>query len=187
MLTLQVEAEEQYDDRTEMFSVVEGFTIHLEHSLVSVSKWEEKYQVPFLSQIEKTEEQTMAYVKAMLVPPIPPKLALEHLKASHYKAIQDYLESPQSATTFNQFQEETTRGGKSETITSELVYYWMTAFSIPFEAETWNLNRLFALMRICSIKHNAQNGGHQKISKQQMAQKYRDLNAERRAKTGSTG
>jgi hypothetical protein len=109
----------------------------------------------------------------------PPEV-FTHLSHQNLSDINDYIDSKQSATTFGQMPRHT---GRSETITSELIYYWMVSFNIPFECETWHLNRLFSLIRICNMK----NSKPQKMSRSEIAQRNRDLNAQRKAKLGTSG
>jgi hypothetical protein len=75
------------------------------------------------------------------------------------------------------------RRGPGEVITSELIYYWIVSFNIPFECQYWHLNRLFSLIRICNIK----NSKPKKVSRMELAQRNRELNAARKAKLGTSG
>ena len=180
MLKIIVEQEEYYDEEVNEFSSVGGTVLVLEHSLVSLSKWESEFQKPFLSPGEKTPQEIFAYIQAMVLtedfdPEVIFKLTQENLDR-----INQYIESKQSATTFGLMPETTGRG---ETITSELVYYWLVAFNIPFECQNWHLNRLFALIRICNIK----NSKPKKMSRHEVAKRNRDLNAQRRAQMNSAG
>jgi hypothetical protein len=180
MLTVIIEGDELYDEEKNEFQTVNDVVIDLEHSLLSVSKWESKYQKPFLTSGEKTAEEIFDYLKAMVVTP---NLDLDVLSKCSQKVIdqiQKYIDSSQSATTFGIMPE---RRGPSEVITSELIYYWMVAFNIPFECESWHLNRLFSLIRICNIK----NSKPKKMSRNELAQRNRDLNARRKAELGTSG
>jgi hypothetical protein len=94
--------------------------------------------------------------------------------------INDYIESPQSATTFGVMPQQKSKG---ETITAELIYYWLVAFNIPFECETWHLNRLFSLIRICNIKNSPQ----KKMSRHEISNRNKELNARRKAELGTKG
>lgn len=180
MLRITIDGDEFFDEETQTFSTVGDVHLELEHSLVSMSKWEAKYKVPFISS-EKTADQVVDYIKFMVVTPNVPETVLEAMSPKNIREIQEYIESTETATTFT---EMPSPPGKKEIVTSELVYYWMVAYQIPFECERWHLNRLFALIRICSIK---QGGGDKKVSRHDTAQHYRALNAARRAKLGTKG
>lgn len=174
--------DEHFDEETNEFSMVNEVVLELEHSLLSLSKWESKYQKPFLSSLEKkTPEEVFGYLQAMVVTPGVDPDVLYRLSQSQINEIQEYIDSSQSATTFGQMPD---RRGPSEVITSELIYYWLAAFNLPFcPCETWHLNRLFALIRVANIK----NGKPQKMSKNELAQRNRELNAQRRKELGTTG
>jgi hypothetical protein len=180
MLKLIVPGTEYYNEETETFESVGDFELELEHSLVSLSKWESKYQVPFLSNTKKTPQETLGYIEAMIISPIYPPEIFGRLNQENIEQINAYIESKESATTFGTMPE---RKGKGETITSELIYYWMVAFNIPFECEYWHLNRLFALVRICNIK----NSKPRKMSRNEIASRNRELNAIRRAQYNTSG
>lgn len=181
MLIITIEAVELFNEQTKEF-LMDGddVVLHLEHSLLSVSKWESKYQKPFLSAGTKSHEEVIGYIEAMIMNPSVDPDVLKRLSVNNIDQIQAYIDSTQSATTFGLMPE---RRGPSEVITAELIYYWMTTFNIPPEYETWHLNRLFSLIRICGLKQSKP----KKMSKHDMAQQYADLNAARRASSGSKG
>jgi hypothetical protein len=180
MLRITIPDTELFDEVTQSFSIVEGSVLELEHSLISLSKWESEFQVPFLGPAQKTTKQVLDYIKAMILTPEFPPDVISRLSPTNLTQINEYIESKQSATTFGSMPKQ---NGRPEIITSELIYYWMVAFNIPFECETWHLNRLFSLIRICNVK----NSKPTKMSKNQLAQRNRDLNAQRRAQLNSTG
>lgn len=180
MLTITIEGDELYNEATEEFSTTGDVDVQLEHSLLSLSKWESIYQKPFLSSAKKTPEEIFGYVKAMLVDPSVDPDVLNRCSQKNIDEIQSYIDSPQSATTFGMMPE---RRGPGEVITAELIYYWMVTFTIPFECETWHLNRLFSLIRICNIK----NAKPKKMSRHELAQRNAELNAQRRKELGTTG
>lgn len=180
MLIITIEGDEYYNEETEEFSTVGDVVIRLEHSLLAISKWESKYQIPFLSSDRKTTEEIFGYILAM---DVDQSLGLDTLKGLSQKnldQIQEYIDSTQSATTFGKLPQGR---GPGEVITSELIYYWMSAFSIPFETQTWHLNRLLSLIRIANLK----NQKPKKMGRHEIAQQYRDLNAQRRAQLGTSG
>lgn len=182
MLKIIVGERELFDEETSTFTTSEDVVeLILEHSLVSVSKWESKFKKPFLAATEKTVEETMAYIEAMIIHPVNyPKDILTKLVAADVAKINAYIESTESATTFPN---QPTSKGRVETITSELVYYWMVTFNIPFECEKWHLNRLLTLIRICVIK----NSKPKKMGRNEMVQQQRQLNMQRRAQLNSSG
>lgn len=183
MLKIQLEQNEFYDEKNKKFIYVPELTIELEHSLLAVSKWESKYQVPFLDrgQSSKTQDQIMDYIEAMILKPEDPGEVMPYLSSQDISKINRYIESKESATTFGEMPEQGTARG--ETITSELIYYWMVAFNIPFECESWNLNRLFSLIKICNIK----NSPKKKMAKHSIASRNREINAARRAQYNTSG
>ena len=180
MLKLIVGEEEYYNEETEEFETVGIAELELEHSLISLSKWESHYKKPFLSSDDKTSDELMYYVEMMVVSPLNPPDLLTKLSPENIKQIQAYIESTESATTFGKMPKTPSRG---EVITSELIYYWMTAFTIPFECEHWHLNRLFSLIRICNIK----NAPPKKMSRTEAAIQRRELNEQRRQQFGTNG
>lgn len=180
MLRIIVSGDEFFDEVKQEFTTQGDITIDLEHSLLSLSKWESKYEKPFLSKEDKTTEETLGYIEAMiLTPDIPPEV-FPKLSQSNHDAINAYINAKMTATWFREVPGPLT---SSEIITSELIYYWLTAFNIPFECETWHLNRLFTLIKICSIK----GAKPKKMSRSELAARQRDLNAQRRAQYGTKG
>lgn len=180
MLKLKVNQDEFYDEERNEFSVAGGFELELEHSLVSLSKWESKTNKPFLSGEGHTNEEILLYVECMILTPDFPPGAVSTLTQEHIDAIRAYIESPESATTFGEMPEHK---GPGERITSELIYYWMVAFNIPFEVEVWHLNRLFSLIRICNLKSTPP----KKMSKSEILARNRRINAERRQRFNTSG
>lgn len=181
MLKVIIEATEGYNEETSQFIKHDDeVVLELEHSLLSVSKWESEYQKPFLSSDKKTPEEIFGYLRAMVVTPNVDLGVLERFKQRDFDAIQVYIDSPRSATTFGNMPE---RRGPGEVITSELIYYWMVTFNIPFECEQWHLNRLFSLIRICNIKTSKP----KKLSRNELAQRNKELNEQRKKDLGTRG
>jgi len=180
MLKIIVEGTEYYNEETETFETVGTIELRLEHSLISLSKWESKHQKPFLTNSTKTTEEILSYIRCMILNEDFPDDIVSRLSQRNVDQINAYIESKESATTFGKLPEQKARG---EIITSELIYYWMVAFTIPFECERWHLNRLFALVRICNIK----NAKPKKMSKSELAMRNRELNAQRRAELNTRG
>lgn len=172
-----------WDERTERFINVEGATIVLEHSLISLAKWESKWHIPFLGKEEKTVEQMEDYIRCMtLTQHVKPEL-YHHIPTSIMKEIFDYIEDPMTATWFSKVGEEKSGFVRGEVITAEIVYYWMVSLAIPVQFEKWHLNRLLTLIRVI----NAKNAPAKKMSKKDILARNRQLNAARRAKSRSKG
>ena len=181
MLRITVSGTEAFDESKDEFVIQGGFELELEHSLVSLSKWEITFEKPFLSKEEKSAEEVIAYIQCMCVTPDVPPEVFQGLQSHDFKAINEYIDAKMSATWFSD------PPGAPQTkriITSELIYYWMTAFHIPFECEHWHLNRLFNLIRICNIEQATK---PQKMSQSEIAARNRELNAKRRQQLGTTG
>lgn len=173
-------AEEGFDNEKQEFVDINPVVVDLEHSLLSVSKWESFYQKPFLSGMEKSKKEMFGYLQAMMITPGLDPDVLYRCSAENIATIEDYINSTQSATTFGSMPE---RRGPGEVITSELIYFWMVSFNIPFECETWHLNRLFSLIRICNIKSQKP----KQMSSRQIAMRNRELNNKRKAEMGTSG
>ena len=180
MLRLLIIGEEFFNEEDSTFQPTGDVELELEHSLISLSKWESKYKKPFLNPEPKTTEEIFYYIESMIISPIYSRETLLRLSKENISTINAYIESPESATTFGSMPD---RKGRGEVITSELIYYWMVAFSIPFECEYWHLNRLFALIRICNIK----NSKPKKMSRNEIASRNRELNAIRKAQYNTSG
>lgn len=181
MLTITVPELERWNQVKEEFDNLPSFEIQLEHSLISLSKWESKFEKPFLSETEsKTADEMLWYVFFMQIPPGVSLEMLSRLSVENLKEINEYIDSKQTATTF---WETTKKSGPKERITAELIYYWMFSFRIPLESQEWHLNKLFALIRIFSVKQ----GKQKKMSRAEMAAHNRELNEQRKAKLGTRG
>ena len=181
MLTITIKGGEAYDKKNKEFKNAEDTTLSLEHSLVSISKWEAKWHKPFLSKDPRTLEETVDYIRCMTITQNVNPNIYYFLKDEHFKAINDYISDPMTATWFNENKNGPKRS--SEIITSELIYYWMIAFEIPFECQKWHLNRLLVLIRICNIK----NQPAKKYGKRELMSKNAALNAARKKKLGTSG
>lgn len=171
---------ESYDEDTQQFVFADSFTLRLEHSLLSLSKWESRFEKPFLGRQERTTEETFEYIKMMCLDEEIPPGVFSSLTSEHYEAINQYINAKMSATTINE------RPGSRmarETITSELVYYWMISLNVPFSCETWHLNRLLMLLRVCNHK----NSPPKKANRQEMLAQRRALNEQRLAQRKTKG
>lgn len=159
----------------------EAVKLTLEHSLVSLSKWESIHEKAFFGQEAKTEEETLSYIQQMILSENPPEDLIDRLTVEDVDTISDYINSKHSATWFR---EEKETKSSSEVITSELIYYWMIQFQIPFKpVEEWHLNRLMTLIKIAGIKQSKP----KRMSRQSLQEQYRRINAERREKFGTAG
>lgn len=180
MLQLTIPATELWDESNEMFLYTEEQTLELEHSLVSLSKWEAKWHKPFLTKEDKTIEETIDYIKCMTLTENVDETVYRLLNNEHLKKINEYIEDPMSATTIKELQRGKRNG---EQVTSELIYYWMTALNIPVEYERWHLNRLFTMIRVCNIK----NQPPKKMGKRAVMNQNRALNEARRQQYNTKG
>lgn len=173
MLTITIPATEYYDEKTSSFDSTKERTISLEHSLISISKWEAKWHKPFLTNNNKTSEEIVDYIKCMTITQNVDPLVYRVLTADNFKQIEKYIDDPMTATWFN---ERETKSRNKEIITSEIIYYWMISFNIPFECQKWHINRLLTLIRVCNIK----NQPPKKMSKNELMNRNRALNNARR-------
>lgn len=171
---------EGWDEEKEEFVPAKTRVLSLEHSLVSLSKWESKWNKPFLTKDEKTHEETLDYIKCMTLTKNVDPTVYSCLTSENIKQVNAYIEAPMTATTFSQ---EPAGKGNSEQITSELIYYWMVALQIPFECQKWHLNRLLTLVRVCNIK----NQPPKKMSKSAILSQNAALNAKRKQMHNSKG
>lgn len=180
MLKVIVPGQEIFDEATSTFQYTDSFVLELEHSLVSLSKWESEWEKPFLGKGEKTDEETLGYVRAMtLTPNVPPEV-FSNLTSENILEINAYINAKMSATWFA---DQTKAGSSNEVITAELIYYWMTAMAIPLQCEEWHLNRLFTLIKVT----NEKNKPAKKMSRRELAARNSRLNAERLARHGTAG
>ena len=180
MLRITVPGREFYDEVTNRFYTLKDTVLTLEHSLVSISKWEAKYNVPFLTDTKMTDEQTLYYIKCMTTTQNVNDNVYKCLTADNIREISDYIHAPMTATTVPKIP----GSSNSEIVTSELIYYWMIEFKIPVEFQKWHLNRLMKLIEVCSFKNNPKK---KKMSQAELADRNRKLNAERRKRLNTTG
>ena len=187
MLTITVPSRELFNEATSEFLSLDGATLKLEHSLLSLSKWEEKWHVPFLGRAgmkdDRTTEQVIDYIRCMTIVPkdLPPEF-YDNLPADIVSQVQEYINDPHTATTFASMGNNGSPKRK-ETVTAELLYYWMFRLDIPMECQKWHLNRLMTLIQLCDMKDNPKK---QKRTAQSLAAR-RDLNAQRRAQYNTNG
>lgn len=175
MLTVTIPPCKYWDSKREMFFTYpeKPITLQLEHSLLSISKWESKWNKPFLDKVpERGEAEIRDYIRCMTLTQNVDPVLYTMLPESIINEITNYIDSPMTATTFSNQQQQAGR----EKITSELIYYWMIALGIPFTCEKWHFNRLMTLIKVCSIK----NGPQKKMSPNEIRARNRALNESRR-------
>lgn len=180
MLYITVPAGEIYDETNGVFIESREQTLKLEHSLVSLSKWESKWHKPFLTNDPKTEEETIDYIKCMTITPNVDPYTYNFLTRENVEQINNYIGDPMTATTFSKEQQSK---NNREIVTSELIYYWMIALNIPFECQKWHINRLLTLVRVCNIK----NQPPKKMGKRDLMSRNAALNAARRQQLNTKG
>lgn len=180
MLRITIPSTEFWDEAKQEFVYTKAQTLQLEHSLVSLSKWESRWNKPFLTKQKKTLEETIDYVKCMtLTQNVKPEV-YNYLTNSNINEVNRYIDLPMTAT---QFFEEKKGPGSKEQITAELVYYWMIVLNIPFECQKWHLNKLFTLIRVCDIKSRPP----KKHSRREIMKRNAALNAARKKKWNTKG
>jgi hypothetical protein len=179
MLKLTILGEESWNKEKEEFVYSDAIVLELEHSLVSLSKWESIWEKPFLSKDEKTSDQILSYIQCMCDEEIPVEIFAK-LAQKDLDKITDYIDAKMTATWFSDEQKGSKNG---EIITSELIYYWLVAFTIPFEVKHWHLNRLLTLIKVCSIKQQKP----KKMSRSELMARNRMLNEQRRRQLGTNG
>lgn len=179
MLVLRVPATELYDSSKNLFTTYKECTLSLEHSLMSISKWESKWHKPYFSNKEKTVQEIKDYIRCMTISQIPDELVFDRLTNENIQQINDYILDPMTATTVRDSQNKKSK----DILTSEVIYYLMIAYGIPFECQKWHINKLFTLIKVCEIK----NTPPKKMSKSDILKQNRELNAYRRSVLNSKG
>lgn len=189
MLEIDIPEGEFWNNATNEFVYTKPQHLRLEHSLISLTKWEEKYKKPFLTDKQKTVAETLDYFRFMCIDKKVDPMVFQNLPTDIYQKIMDYISDPMTATTINRKNVQSGKKGrrpKKETLTSELIYYYMSAFNIPYECEKWNLNRLIVLIEVSSVKTNEMNGGG-KMNKGAAAKYNSELNKINRQLMGTKG
>lgn len=179
MLKVTIPSIELYDERINEFFTTKEQTIQIEHSLVSLSKWESKWCKPFLTKEEKTHEESIDYIRCMTITQNVDDNVYKLIGQGIIEEVSRYIEAPMTATVFN----TENKNGNREIITAEIIYYWMIALSIPFECQKWHLERLLALIKVCDIK----NTPTKKMSKRDIMERNRSLNLARREALNTKG
>lgn len=180
MLQIVIPGQEFWDEQKQEFINTKEQVLQLEHSLISLSKWEAKWCKVFLSKQEKTRKETIDYIKCMTITPNVDPDVYNRLTQENIEEIEKYIAAPMTATYFSPNND----GRPSrEQVTSELIYYWMIALTIPFECQKWHLNRLLTLIKVCNIK----NQPPKKMSKREIMSRNAALNASRRKQFNTKG
>ena len=180
MLQITIPAVELFDENKNEFVTTKAQTLQLEHSLVSLHKWESKWCKPFLSKQDKSPEELLDYIKCMTITQNVDPNVYVFLTDDNLRQINSYIEAPMTATYFS---EDKNAKKNREIVTAELIYYWMFALNIPFECRKWHLNQLLTLVKVCSIK----NQPPKKRSKKDILSRNAALNAARRKQFNTTG
>ena len=179
MLEINIPANELYHPKQNRFIVIPSCTLTLEHSLISIAKWESKWHIPYLDAKKRSVEQELDYIRCMTIGPIKNDYIFSVLTQENIAQIRSYIDDTMTATTFSKGQRSTSK----EIITAEILYCRMFANNIPMECQKWHLNRLITLIRVC----DSTNGPRSKMNKKQTAMHYAEQNALRRAKYNTRG
>lgn len=179
MLKITIPPSEQYDPVNNLFYNIKEQSLVLEHSLVSISKWESKWHKPFISKDSKTWEETIDYIRCMTLTQNVDPLVYNNINQRIIDEVNEYIDAPMTATWFPKDKMPPNR----EVVTAEIIYYWMIALNVPFECQKWHLNRLLTLIRVCNVK----NAPSKKMSKREILSRNRALNESRRKARNSKG
>lgn len=182
MLQITITFDEQYDSKENRFFTPKAQTLTLEHSLVSISKWESKWEKPFLSSEKKTKEEIIDYIRCMTITQnVDPKIYY-YIPSSELKKINDYISRPMTGTKFSNYGEQQKKKS-NKAISSEEIYFAMFSYGIPIECEKWHISRLFVLLKIFEIRTSPK----KKMSKSDIYSRNAQLNAARRNALNSKG
>lgn len=184
MKEIFIPAQKGYDENKNLFIEIKPTTLRLEHSLISLKKWEQHWHIAFLDkQHKKTPEQWIDYIKCMTLNQSVDENIYTYMPMSTIKEVIAYIEDPMTATWFSDNEMKgASKKSKNEVVTAEVIYYWMITLGIPIELEKWHLNQLLTLIRVINIKNNPK-----KMNSKEQAAQRRSLNAARRAKHHSRG
>ena len=181
MLSIEIPiSPEGWDEKKQEFVTPKTKVLQLEHSLVSLSKWESKTEKAFFSNEEKTFDEVLDYIKCMtLTQNVNPEV-YNHLTEKNVADINEYINAKMTATNFSK---TNAKGGSREVITSELIYYWMIKLNIPVEFQKWHINRLLTLIRVFEIKDTPP----KKMSQREIMSRNSALNEARKKKLHTRG
>lgn len=178
---------EFFDERNEEFINVEvkETKLQLEHSLISIKKWESKYHKPFLGSKDKTYEELCDYIECMTLNHGVDKSIYKWIPDDIVNKVVEYIKDPMTATKFNDERLIGAQRSSREYVSAEIIYYWMISLNIPVEFQKWHLNQLLTLIKVVNIKNDKDS--NKKIDKRAAARERARLNAERRAKFNTNG
>lgn len=182
MYTVVIPEMEFFDEKNDIFIKTKSSIFQIEHSLISLSKWESKWKKPFLDSKDKTADELIDYIKCMTLTKNVDDSVYKMIPNNVLKEINDYIEHPMTATWFSDDKKKNRKRSR-EIVTSEIIYYWMITLNIPFECQKWHLNRLLTLIRVCSLK----NAPAKKMNRKDILKSNAKLNAARRASMNSKG
>lgn len=179
MLKIIVPPTELYDEIKNEFIITKEYELQLEHSLVSISKWESTWKKPFLATKNKTKEEALDYIRCMTLTQNVDPSVYKNITSKQIQEISEYIDDPMSATTIAPYTGKINR----DVVTSEIIYYWMIAFNIPLECQRWHLNRLMTLIQVCNVK----NQPAKKMSQKELVARNKALNEQRKAQYKTKG
>ena len=187
MLPITIRGGEHWDEDLEMFTYTKDVHLKLEHSLLSISNWETKWHVPYF-ETELTDEQALSYIKCMTLNKEVDDDVYNYLSIENVKEIHDYMIDTMTASSVGRISDKMNkRGEKRKRVTSELIYYWMIQFNIPFTCERWHINRLIMLIEICAEENRPKNKKNSGKTQKEIAAEYRAINAANKAKFKTKG
>lgn len=181
MLSIVIPASEKFNEATNEFVYTKETTLQLEHSLLSIAKWESKWHKPFLKDDSKSQEELIDYIRCMTLTQNVDQNVYLNITSKNLKEVENYINDPMTATTFR---DNKNNKKSKDIVTAEIIYYWMVAQNIPFECQKWHINRLLTLIKVCSIKNDT---NPKKMSKREAMSSNSALNKARRAASGSKG
>lgn len=185
MLTITIPSKEYFDNESGLFHYSKETTIVLEHSLVSLSKWESKWGKPFNDGKPKTLEEIVDYIRCMTITQNVPPDAYWRITQEILEKVNTYIDEPMTGTTFRSINKNGNNKGKvgREIVTAEIIYYWMFSYNIPLDCQKWHLNKLLTLIRVFNVKNTPQ----KKMSNKETIKHNQALNAARKKKLGTRG
>ena len=178
MLEITIPETEMFDNSKNEFINIKQQTLQLEHSLISLSKWEAKWKKPFVGNKDIQPQEFVVYIRCMCITPKVDPMVFEYIPTDIFKKIKDYITTDQTASKVYD-RRKNTAPHANENITSELIYYWMIYHGIPFECEKWHLSRLLMLIRICAVK-----GSNEQMSMNEIFAENRRLHNMRKGGKG---
>lgn len=179
MLDIIIPATEQFDERTMQFVETKEQKLTLEHSLISISKWEAKWKISYIDTKDKTRDQRLDYIRCMSLKGDISDDVLYSIAPQEMQKINNYINDSMSATVVK----NTGGSASNQFTTSELIYSWMVGYQIPVEFEKWHLSRLLTLIKVIS----EENKPKKKMTPSEIAARNKALNAKNRAKYHSRG